>query len=282
MPVVEILAANEWLLCSAAFVFGLVVGSFLNVVILRLPAQLKYEWEKECAEYHEQTFEQSKPPGLVVKSSHCPKCKNNLKFWHNIPVISFLMLRGRCAFCQDKISWRYPLIEFLTAALSLLLALHFGWGWQLLASLILLYFLVVITWIDVDTFLIPDQLSLFVLWLGLFCSLFDLFVTPQEAIVGALVGYLSLWSLFWLFKLATGKEGMGYGDFKLLAAGGAWLGATPLIVVLVLASVTGLVVALLEKFLGAGEGKIPFGPYLSAGIFMALLWHEPLLKMYLG
>lgn len=281
MPFVEIMAANPWLLFLSVFIVGLMVGSFLNVVILRYPEILKYEWEKECAEYFEKPFDKEKPPGLAVSRSHCPKCKNQLKAWHNIPVISYLLLRGRCAFCQTSVSLRYPLVELLTAALSLMLALHFGLGWPLLAALLLLWLLVCITFIDLDTFLIPDQLSLSLLWLGLICSLFEVFIPVDKAVVGALVGYLSLWSVFWLFKIVTGKEGMGYGDFKLLSAGGAFLGAELLLVVLIVASVTGLAAAVIGKLIANGGNKIPFGPYLSVGILISLVWGEKILQWYL-
>lgn len=277
MDLWSIIAANSWLLFIAVTLLGLVVGSFLNVVILRYPAILKYEWEQECAEYSGRDFNQEKPPGLVVSRSHCPQCKTQLKAWHNIPVLSYLLLGGRCGFCRKSIPFRYPLVESISGALALLLAVKFGFGWQLLAGLVLLWVLTCITWIDIDTFLIPDQLSLGLLWLGLFVGLFELFIPLREAVVGALVGYLSLWLIFWLFKLLTGKEGMGYGDFKLLAAGGAWLGAEMLLPVLVLASVSGLVVSVILR----KNNKVPFGPYLSVGIFASLLWGEQLLRWYL-
>lgn len=273
----SVIAANPWLLFVSVTLLGLIVGSFLNVVILRYPEVLKYNWEQECAEYFEQPFDKEKPPGLVVSRSYCPQCKKQLKAWHNIPLLSYLLLGGRCGFCRKSIPIRYPLIESLSGALALLLAVQFGFGWQLLAGLVLLWILICITWIDIDTFLIPDQLSLGLLWLGLFVALFELFIPLREAVIGALVGYLSLWLIFWLFKLLTGKEGMGYGDFKLLAAGGAWLGAEMLLPVLVVASVSGLVVSVILR----KNNKVPFGPYLSTGIFISLLWGEQLLKWYL-
>lgn len=277
MDLLSIIAANPWLLFVSVTLLGLIVGSFLNVVILRYPKVLKYNWEQECAEYFEQPFDKEKPPGLVVSRSHCPQCKKQLKAWHNIPLFSYLLLAGRCGFCRKPISIRYPFIELLSGVLALLLAVKFGPSWQLLAGLFLLWVLICITWIDIDTFLIPDQLSLGLLWLGLFVALFELFVPLQAAVIGALVGYLSLWLIFWLFKLLTGKDGMGYGDFKLLAAGGAWLGVEMLLPVLVLASVSGLAVSVILR----KNNKIPFGPYLSMGIFATLLWGERLLKWYL-
>ncbi len=255
-----------------SFVVGLLVGSFLNVVILRMPPMMEYNWKKEFAEFNESEFKEKQPPGIAMTRSHCPKCKNQLSAWHNIPVFSFLLLRGRCHFCQEKISIRYPFIELLTAVLTAVMAYKLGVGIPLLAACLLLWILIAITWIDFDTYLIPDQLSLSLLWLGLFFSLFDFSVTPVQAIQGALVGYLSLWLVFHLFKLATGKEGMGYGDFKLLAAGGAWLGPELLIAVLLIASVSGLLFALLQAVMKNSQNKIPFGPYLSIGIFVSYLW----------
>jgi leader peptidase (prepilin peptidase)/N-methyltransferase len=194
-----------------------------------------------------------------------------------------LILRGRCYFCQDRISARYPFIELLTAILTLLTAVQFGVGVAFLAGCLLIWFLVVITWIDIDTFLIPDQLSLTLLWLGLFFSLFSFSIQPDEAIMGALIGYLSLWMVYHLFKLVTGKEGMGYGDFKLLAAGGAWLGPELLIAVLLISSVSGLMFALLQKLFKNGGGKIPFGPYLSIGILCSYFYGDHIINfMFFG
>ena len=262
------------LLFSGAVAIGLMVGSFLNVVILRLPTMLEYIWQKDFAEYSEVEFSKKRPPGIALSRSHCPKCKKQLSAWHNVPVVSYLFLRGSCYFCKNKISIRYPLVELLTALFTLFMAYQFGFGLNLLAACLLLWVLMVITWIDIDTYLIPDQLSLSLLWLGLFFSLFDFSISSEHAIQGALVGYLSLWSVFHLFKLITGKEGMGYGDFKLLAAGGAWLGPELLIVVLFIASVSGLLVALLQAMIKKGNNKIPFGPYLSIGIMVSYIYGD--------
>ncbi|MFC3193836.1 prepilin peptidase [Marinicella sediminis] len=281
MDLISLFQQSPLLLVVVLFVVGLIVGSFLNVVILRYPPVLEYDWKKDYAEFTETPFDQSKPPGLVFARSHCPKCKEQLSAWHNIPVISYLILRGRCHFCQNRISIRYPLIELFSGLLAALAAFYYGFSWQLLSVLMLIWFLLVITWIDIDTYLIPDQLSLSLLWLGLFCSLFDLTISPAQAITGALVGYLSLWLVFQLFKLLTGKEGMGYGDFKLLAAGGAWIGAEALIGVLMVASVTGLLLTLLLAAFGLGQKKIPFGPYLSVGILVAYFTDGSLLDLLL-
>lgn len=276
--IVDVLQQNQWLFYTVAFTVGLIVGSFINVVILRMPPLLEYIWKKDFADFTETEFNEKQPPGLVLSRSHCPKCKNQLSAWHNVPVISYLLLKGRCYFCKEKISIRYPFIEFLTACLTLLVAYQFGFGLHFLAATVLLWLLIVITWIDVDTYLIPDQLSLSLLWLGLFFSLFEFSIAPDKAIIGALVGYLMLWVVYHLFKLATGKEGMGYGDFKLLAAGGAWLGPELLIAVLLISSISGLVFALFQAIVKKGSHKIPFGPYLSIGIIVSYLMGEQILN----
>ena len=277
MNVITVLQGNDGLFYAVAVVVGLLVGSFLNVIIRRLPPILEYQWKQDYADFTEQAFNEKQPPGIALARSHCPQCKKQLAAWHNIPVISFLILKGRCYFCQQAISWRYPAIELLTAVLTLMSALHFGVSWQFLAVVLMCWILVVITFIDLDTFLIPDQLSLTLLWLGLFVSLFDFSIAPDVAIKGALVGYLSLWLIFHLFKLLTGKDAMGYGDFKLLAAGGAWLGMEMLIVVLMIASVAGLLMAALSALMGKGQQKIPFGPYLSVGVLVGYFYQQPML-----
>ncbi|WP_223787849.1 prepilin peptidase [Marinicella meishanensis] len=276
---VSLLAESPALFVSLALVIGLLVGSFLNVVILRLPPVLEHLWKKEYAEFTEIEFDEAAPPSVAWSRSHCPQCKNQLSAWHNIPVISYLLLRGRCHFCAQKISVRYPLIELISGVGAAWLAHQMGFGWPVMAALLLLWWLLAITFIDLDTYLIPDQLSLTLLWLGLLFSLFSFSITPADAIIGALVGYLSLWTVFQLFLLFTGKEGMGYGDFKLLAAGGAWLGAEMLIAVLLIASVSGLVVALIQMALKKGGQKIPFGPYLSVGIMVSYLYGTEVMQL---
>ncbi|VAW46264.1 Leader peptidase (Prepilin peptidase) / N-methyltransferase [hydrothermal vent metagenome] len=278
LEIVSVLEQNVMLFYVMAFIVGLIVGSFINVVILRMPPLLEFAWKKDFADFTESEFKDEKPPGIAFTRSHCPKCKNQLSSWHNIPLFSYLILRGRCHFCKEKISVRYPFVEFLTAVLTLLMAYQFGFGLAFLAACLLLWMLIVITWIDVDTYLIPDQLSLSLLWLGLFFSLFGFSIQPEEAIKGALIGYLCLWLVFHLFKLITGKEGMGYGDFKLLAAGGAWLGPELLIAVLFIASISGLVFALLQMIMKKGSNKIPFGPYLSMGILVSYLLGDQIIN----
>lgn len=280
MEILSVFEQYPVLFILAALILGLVVGSFLNVVILRMPPLLEYNWKKDYAEFTETKFDEKEPPGISLERSHCPHCKQQLLARHNIPLFGFMFLKGKCGFCGQSISWRYPLIELLTGLLTALMALYYGVNLQFLAAILLVWFLVAITWIDLDTFLIPDQLSLTLLWFGLFFSLFDFSVTPEVAIVGVLVGYLSLWLLFHLFKLVTGKEGMGYGDFKLLAAGGAWLGYEPLIVVLLVSSFSGLFFAVLQKIAGNSEQKIPFGPYLSIGILVTYLVGDKLMYWF--
>ena len=277
--ITALLEQNVVLFYLIAFAVGLIVGSLLNVVILRMPPLLEYAWKKDFADFTESAFKEKKPPGIALSRSHCPKCEKQLSAWHNLPVISYILLKGRCYFCQEKISVRYPFIELLTACLTLLVAYQFGFGLQFLAATMLLWLLIVITWIDIDTYLIPDQLSLSLLWLGLLFSLFDFSIHPAQAIQGALIGYLSLWLVFHLFKLITGKEGMGYGDFKLLAAGGAWLGPELLIAVLLIASISGLVIALIQAMVRKGSNKIPFGPYLSIGIFVSYLFGTEIINL---
>lgn len=280
MVFLQTLEQHTLLFVSAALILGLIVGSFLNVVILRLPPLLEYTWKQDYAEFTETSFEEKRPPSIALDRSHCPQCKNQLMWYHNIPLLGYLFLLGKCGFCGKPISFRYPLIELLTGLFTAYVAFQYGPTFQFLAASLLIWFLVVIAWIDLDTFLIPDQLSLSLLWLGLFFSLFGFSIPPEVAIVGALVGYLSLWTVFQVFKLLTGKEGMGYGDFKLLAAGGAWLGYEPLIIVLLVSSVSGLVFALLQKMLGQSEAKIPFGPYLSIGILVSYLAGDVLMARF--
>ncbi len=277
--IIGVLSAYPWAFVVLAVVIGLLVGSFLNVVIFRTPPLLEHAWKQDYADFTETEFTETKPPGIALTRSHCPKCKKQLAAWHNIPVLSYLFLRGKCGFCQQKISFRYPFIEMLSAALVGFAAFSYGASLPFVTACLLIWFLIVITWIDIDTFLIPDQLSLSLLWLGLFFSLFEFSITPSQAIIGALIGYLSLWSVFHLFKILTGKEGMGYGDFKLLAAGGAWLGAELLIAVLFIASISGLVFALAQKIMNNYQNKIPFGPYLSIGILVSYFFGDQLINL---
>jgi len=254
---------------ALAGVLGLLVGSFLNVVILRLPARLLHSWRqqsRELLELEPETAEITAPPGIVRVPSHCPRCKHPLSAVENVPLLSWLVLRGRCRHCTAPISIQYPLIEFLSGVCSAIVVWKFGLAWQSAAALIFTWTLIALAGIDVRTQLLPDQLTLPLLWLGLSISLLPLFVSSNESILGAIVGYVSLWTIYWLFKLSTGKEGMGYGDFKLLAALGAWQGPTALLPVVLLSSLIGALVG--GSYLAIrGQDRatpIPFGPFIAA------------------
>lgn len=281
-----LLASNIGLLLTSCVIFGLIFGSFLNVVILRLPKRLEFEWKTQCQEFlelNQPDTESSKPVDLVFTPSHCPKCGHKLKIWENIPLFSWLFLRGKCSECKTPISIQYPLVEFLTAASAAWLAWHFGYSFELLAALIFTFFLIALSGIDFHTQLLPDNLTYPLLWLGLLYNLTGGFVSLDEAVIGAVAGYLSLWSVYQAFKLLTGKEGMGYGDFKLLAALGAWLGWKMLPLIIIFSAISGLVIALLLMvFLKhKRETPIPFGPYLAIAGWIALNWGTDLLNAYL-
>jgi leader peptidase (prepilin peptidase)/N-methyltransferase len=247
---------------------GLLVGSFLNVVILRLPRRLEHDWRAQARELlgHSAISDETEPPDLVVTGSHCPTCKHRLSALDNIPLVSWLALSGRCRYCKAPISWQYPFVELLTALASAAIAWKFGFGWPLAAGLAFTWILIAAAGIDARTQLLPDQLTLPLLWLGLLLSLLPVFVPADAAIVGAAIGYLSLWSVYWLFKLATGKEGMGYGDFKLLAALGAWMGAMSLLPIVLLSSLIGAIVggSVLAMRGQDRSTPIPFGPFIAA------------------
>ena len=265
-------------------VLGLLIGSFLNVVIHRVPLMMKREWNRDCCELLEVDNKESKEAyNLLKPNSHCPKCKTEIKPWQNIPVISYLSLRGKCANCEQKISIRYPLVEAAAAILSGLIALYFGATEQTFALLVLTWALIALTMIDVDHQLLPDSITLPLMWLGILLNTQGLFTDLESSIWGAIAGYLSLWSVFWLFKLLTGKEGMGYGDFKLLAALGAWMGWQALPVIIILSSVVGAVIGIAGIII-MGRDKnipIPFGPYLAIAGWIALLWGDQITQTYL-
>lgn len=273
------------LLAVFTVVLGLIVGSFLNVVIHRLPIMLERSWKQQC---RETLGAEGQEPGgeklnLVVPRSRCPRCGHAITALENIPVLSFLWLKGRCAGCGKPISRRYPAVELLSAALSGLAAWHFGWHPALAAALILVWGLIALSFIDLDHQILPDVITLPFLWLGLGVNLFSVFVPLQVAVIGAMAGYLSLWLVFQIFKLLTGREGMGYGDFKLFALAGAWLGWQMLPLVILLASLVGAVVGIAFIALTGGDRRqpIPFGPFLCAAIVVALLWGEPMVRAYL-
>ena len=264
------------------------VGSFLNVVIHRLPKMMERDWKAQCEEFlfpdKPQSEESSPRYNLVVPRSACPACGHKISALENIPVLSYLVLRGRCKGCSAPISVRYPAVEALTGALSVAVAVHFGVTVAAFFALLLVWALIALAFIDADTTLLPDDITLPLLWLGLMVNAFGVFTSLHAAVIGAAAGYLVLWAVFWAFKLLTGKDGMGYGDFKLLAALGAWLGWQMLPVIILLSAAVGALVGIAGIiFLGREKGaKLPFGPYLAAAGFIALLWGKALTTWYLG
>ncbi len=282
---IEALNQNFWLLATFVFLLSLCVGSFLNVVIYRLPLMMERQWRSDCCELLEVPPEkEEKPIGLAFPNSHCPHCQSNIAPWQNIPVISYLILGGKCAVCRERISLRYPLIELITAGLSLLLVWEFGASWALVGSLLLTWALIALTMIDFDHKLLPDDITLPLLWLGLAFNLQSAFAPLPEAVLGAMLGYLSLWSVYWLFKLLTGKEGMGHGDFKLLGALGAWLGWQAVPVIILLSSVVGALcgIALIVLKRSGRDVPIPFGPYLAAAGWIYLVWGDTITQTLFG
>jgi len=268
------------LTCTA---LGLIVGSFLNVVILRLPKMMEQGWQRECCEVLDQPAPVQEPISLSHPGSHCPGCGAAIKPWQNIPVISWLVLRGRCARCGMGISVRYPAVELITGVLSGLAAWHFGFGIEALSALALIWMLVALTGIDIDTQLLPDSITLPLLWLGLAVNLFAVWTPLSSAVMGAMLGYGSLWSVYWLFKLVTGKEGMGYGDFKLLGALGAWFGwqAVPLMILLSSFVGAALGIAILLSKRQGRDTPMPFGPYLAGAGLLTLFFGDTLIAEYL-
>jgi len=272
------------LLIPLTAVLGLLVGSFLNVVILRLPRRLEHDWRSQARELLGQELYEEAPPDLVVTGSHCPNCKHKLSPLDNIPLVSWLALRGRCRYCRARISWQYPLVELLTALASAAIAWRFGFGGQLAAGLVFTWMLIAASGIDVRTQLLPDQLTLPLLWLGLLLALVPVFVASDAAIIGAAAGYLSLWTVFWLFKLSTGKEGMGYGDFKLLAALGAWMGVASLLPIVLLSSLIGAIVGGTALALRGQDRStpIPFGPFIAAAGWAWFVFGQQIGVLYAG
>ncbi|MFT6422959.1 MAG: leader peptidase (prepilin peptidase)/N-methyltransferase [Thalassolituus sp.] len=268
---------------------GLLIGSFLNVVILRYPIMMYREWKQECEGMddalpdHPAIKDLSKPFNLVTPASHCPKCNAPVKAWQNIPIISFLLLRGRCSQCKTSIGIRYPLVELVTAVMTAVLIVKFDWGWQLGAMVAFTWLLIAMSVIDIDHQILPDPMTLGLLWLGLLVNSQGLFTDLESAVYGAALGYGVLWAFFWIFKLATGKDGMGYGDFKLLAALGAWLGFQSLLTIIILSSVVGAVVGIAGILILGRDRQlpIPFGPYLAMAGWIAALWGDDITRWYL-
>ena len=281
---IEALAGNPTAATLAALVLGLLVGSFLNVVILRLPKRLEWQWKQDSREMLglTETYEPA-PPGIVVESSHCPHCSHKLAAWENLPLLSFMLLRGKCRQCSTPISWQYPLVELTTGVLFAACVWRFGVTWEAGFGLVFTGFLVAMSGVDLRTTYLPDQLTLPLLWIGLLLSLVTAFVDPVSSILGAAVGYLSLWSVYWLFKLVTGKEGMGYGDFKLLAALGAWCGIKAILPILLVSSVVGAIIGSAWLLIKGKDRatQIPFGPYLAIAGWIQFISGMDLLGMYL-
>ncbi|WP_440053978.1 prepilin peptidase [Pseudoalteromonas sp. T1lg65] len=285
--VLILLQTQSWFWLLTVALVSVCIGSFLNVVILRLPKMMKTNWQTECRvllelEHAEDTKEQRF--NLVFPHSHCPSCKTPIKPWQNIPLLSWLWLRGKCASCQASISIRYPLVELATLLLSLWVAWHFGATAEAVLYIVITWVLIALTVIDIDEMLLPDQLTQPTLWLVLLASAFGLGISPTEALIGAAVGYLSLWSVYWVFKLVTGKEGMGYGDFKLLAIFGALMGWQAILTIVLLSSVVGAIIGSVQLSV-QGKNKatpIPFGPYLAIAGWITLLYGEQLQHWYVN
>ncbi|MBE0487327.1 A24 family peptidase, partial [Marinobacter sp.] len=287
MPTLDVFLSTPWLLYFTVILFSLCIGSFLNVVILRLPKMMQQEWRCQCEEFLEVPDKQRKadtPISLSKPASTCPSCGHKIRAWENIPVISWLALRGKCSSCKTPISVRYPAIEAITALFSVVTVALLGPTESALWALLLVWSLIALTMIDFDTQLLPDSITLPLMWLGLVLNYFGVLTDFQSAFWGAVAGYLSLWSVYWLFKLATGKEGMGHGDFKLLAALGAWLGWQLLPAVILLSSLVGAVVGIaLMVFKKHGrEVPIPFGPYLAAAGLLGLWFGGEILGIWFG
>ena len=272
------------LFSAVCTIVGLMVGSFLNVVICRLPKMMENDWKDQCAELAGKSPEKRPPFNLVFPRSRCDSCSHAISSVENIPVLSYLFLKGKCRHCGSRIAPRTALVEAATGVMSGFAAWHFGFGMAALGALIVIWSMVALTFIDIDTQLLPDSITLPLLWAGLLFNLEGGFTSLSSAVLGAVFGYLSLWSIYWLFKIATKKEGMGYGDFKLLAAIGAWLGAAQLPLVILLSSVVGAISGIAMIVL-AKQGRstpIPFGPYLAGGGLIALFWGREIARLYLG
>ena len=284
MSFVSQLYSSPAILITFAVLFGLLVGSFLNVVIHRMPRMMERQWREECAELTGSAPPPAERFNLLVPRSACPKCRHTITPLENIPVASYIALGGKCSACRAPISPRYPAVEILAALLAGFVAWRYGFGTAMFGALIFAWTMIVLAFIDLDTFYLPDAITLPLLWVGLLLNLGGVFTDIRSAVVGAIAGYLALWIVFWAYKLATGKEGMGYGDFKLLAAIGAWLGWKMLPLVILLSSLVGAAVGLaLIAFARRDRNvPIPFGPYLAVAGLIALFWGEPLTRHYLN
>jgi leader peptidase (prepilin peptidase)/N-methyltransferase len=283
MNLLDLLESSPPLFIGVCAVLGLLVGSFLNVVIHRLPKMLERGWHAQCAELRGEETAPGEPYNLLTPRSACPHCHHAISALENIPVLSYLLLRGKCRGCHAAISLRYPIIEAISGILCGFAAWHFGFGLAAIGAILLIWALLALTAIDFDTQLLPDDITLPLIWVGLLFNLYGAFTTLHDAVLGAIAGYIALWAVYWLFKLATGKEGMGYGDFKLLAALGAWLGWQLLPLIIILSSLVGAVIGI-TLIVAVKRGRdipIPFGPYLAGGGLIALFWGQTLTQNYL-
>lgn len=284
MSLLDLLASSPLAFTLCTLVLGLLVGSFLNVVVYRLPKMMLRDWKVQAREVLELPAEpQTETFNLILPHSRCPHCAHKIRAWENLPVVSYLFLGGKCSSCKAPISKRYPLVELACGLMSAFVAWHFGFGWQAGAVLLLSWGLLSMSLIDADHQLLPDAIVLPLLWLGLIVNAFGLFASLTDALWGAVFGYLALWCVFWLFKLITGKEGMGYGDFKLLAMLGAWGGWQILPLTILLSSIVGAVLGLILLRMRNVETStpIPFGPYLAIAGWIALLWGDQITTSYL-
>jgi leader peptidase (prepilin peptidase)/N-methyltransferase len=281
---VELLQHSSFAFITIVSVLGLLVGSFLNVVIYRLPIMLEREWQAQCDELNGIENHELTPFTLSHPRSACPHCQHAITAMDNIPIVSYLFLGGKCRGCQARISIRYPIIEALTGFLSGIVAYHFGFDWSCAGALLLTWALIALTFIDVDHQLLPDSITLPLLWLGISFNLLGRYTSLEASVMGAIAGYLSLWSVYQVFKLVTGKEGMGFGDFKLLAALGAWLGWSMLPSIILLSSLVGAIIGISLMLFRRHQSDIPipFGPYLAAAGWIALIWGEPIKLAYLA
>ncbi len=282
MSFTDLLQNSPSFFISFCSITGLMAGSFLNVVIVRLPKMLEREWARQCADSSAETVEALPPYNIITPRSACVRCGHKITALENIPLMSYVLLGGRCSHCQASISLRYPAVELLTALISGYVAWHFGYGFAAFAALAFSWTMIALAFIDMDTQLLPDDITVPFIWAGLLVNLADTFVDIHSAVWGAVAGYIALWSIYWSFKLITRREGMGYGDFKLLAAIGAWLGWQMLPLVILVSSIAGTIVGMfLIALTKRGRHEpIPFGPYLATGGFMALLWGSQLNQAY--
>lgn len=285
-----------WAVPAIAFVFGSVFGSFLNLVVYRLPKMMMRDWHGQAVEIIEEIDtdpelskrlrsgldEEAEPFNLAVPNSKCPNCQSAIRPWHNIPILGWIILKGRCADCSEPISARYPIVEFVTALLTMLVIIKFGSGWQGLAASAFTWALIALALIDFDTQLLPDDITLPFLWFGLIANFFGLYVAFDAAFYGAIAGYTILWTVYQVFKLVTGREGMGFGDFKMLAMLGAWLGVAMIPLIIILSSVAGAIFGGVLMMTGWARDKpIKFGPFLAVAGWVALMWGDHLISMYL-